>query len=196
MWLRQFSDVHPSFARVCASVFTNCLLSRRPLCQTPLKTVAHKLLDHQQPLNLRGVALPETRLASPIRFARADAGDGFNGATRTLSSDQAHYHVPANDYPGLIPSHSTPLEVKNLNRDIRPSTGRLGAIGLQQLFPQRDPASVNAIVSAAARIPSTPLHRGAVVPTTIETGNARGNTSSHVPSLFIDGCAFNLNSTH
>ena len=87
------------------------------------------------------------------------------------------------------------VKKSHLNKDIRPSSGRLGPIGLQQLFPQRDPASVNAIVSAAAEAPITPSPRGAVVPSTVEPGNLSKNTSSCAPNLLVDGCVLNLGFT-
>lgn len=181
----------PVYVRFLA---TDRLVFRRMFYQTPLKTVAHKLLDHQQPANLRSITFPEDTSGSPICFTRVHTEDDLSGTSHTLPSDQAQTHdrVPANGRSALILSQSkapAPSAAKksHANRDVRPSNGRLGPMGLQQLFPQRDPASINAIVNAAVGVPLT-APRGAVVPTTVETANSQSSTSSFTPSLLVDGC--------
>jgi len=178
----------PVYVRFLA---TDRLVFRRMFCQTPLKTVAHKLLDHQQPENLRSITFPED---TSICFTRVHTEDDLGGTSHTLSSDQAQTYdrVLANGRSALILSQSkapAPSAAKksHANRDVRPSNGRLGPMGLQQLFPQRDPASINAIVNAAVGVPLT-APRGAVVPTTVETANSQSSTSSFTPSLLVDGC--------
>ena len=84
MWLRQFLDLHPSFARVCAISRHGPLSFSTYVCQTPLKTVAHKLLDHQQPANLRSIAFPEDTSGSPIRFTRVHTEDDLTDPIRVI----------------------------------------------------------------------------------------------------------------
>lgn len=130
---------------------------------------------------------PQKRLASPIRFTVGSAGvDPTTFNTTPLQSSTSQ--VSLNNYPQLSPPSSTLVHPsssakKTTTKDVRPTTGRVGSLGLQQLFPQRDPATINAVVSAAAGVPFTPPPSGVVVP----SHDIAEVADSPAPNLVIDG---------
>lgn len=107
------------------------------------------------------------------------------------STNVAYSHSPAQNANTLPPSAPSSAAKVTSTGDVRPPVGRVGSLGLQQLFPQRDPATINAVVSAASGgVPFTPPPVGAAisshsVPTV--TTEKTATATAPAPNLFVDG---------